>query len=61
MLVAEGQGVQVAEEIDFSKVSKLENNKQPPTETDVREWCRICGAEAQTTDLVASVRNVNAF
>lgn len=53
--------MQVAEEIDFSKVSKLENNKQPPTETDVREWCRICGAEAQTTDLVASVRNVNAF
>ncbi|MGI5289526.1 helix-turn-helix domain-containing protein [Nonomuraea polychroma] len=45
----------------FSKVSKLENNKQLPTEVDVREWCRICDAESQTTDLVASVRNVNAF
>ncbi|MGP3957862.1 Scr1 family TA system antitoxin-like transcriptional regulator [Nonomuraea sp. 3N208] len=45
----------------FSKVPKLENNKQLPTETDVREWCRICGAESQTMDLVASVRNVNAF
>ncbi|NUW29824.1 helix-turn-helix domain-containing protein [Nonomuraea sp. SMC257] len=45
----------------FSKVSKLENNKQLPSETDVRDWCRICEAESQTTDLVASVRNVNAF
>ncbi|MEV0622426.1 helix-turn-helix transcriptional regulator [Nonomuraea sp. NPDC050404] len=45
----------------FSKVSKLENNKQLPTETDVREWCRICDAESQTTDLIASVRNVNVF
>ncbi|MEU0569632.1 helix-turn-helix transcriptional regulator [Nonomuraea sp. NPDC005983] len=45
----------------FSKVSKLENNKQLPTEVDVREWCRICDAESHIVDLIANVRNINTF
>jgi transcriptional regulator with XRE-family HTH domain len=45
----------------FSKVSKIENNKQLPTEADIRAWCRACDAESHIVDLVANLRNIDSL
>ncbi|MEX2983734.1 helix-turn-helix domain-containing protein [Streptomyces sp. C36] len=41
-----------------SKSSRIENARTPPSAEDVRAWCRACGAENQTGDLIASLRTV---
>jgi transcriptional regulator with XRE-family HTH domain len=42
----------------YTKVSKLENGARTPSQADVRDWCRICGAVDQVPDLIAAVRNI---
>jgi transcriptional regulator with XRE-family HTH domain len=44
-----------------SKVSKIEYGKQNPSSEDIRAWCRHCKAEAQTADLIASLRIVEGM
>ncbi|WP_239085392.1 helix-turn-helix domain-containing protein [Streptomyces halstedii] len=39
-----------------SKVSRISTAKTQPSENDIRMWCRACGAEDQTGDLIASLR-----
>ncbi|MFC5803988.1 helix-turn-helix domain-containing protein [Streptomyces formicae] len=39
-----------------SKSSRIENAKTPPSDTDIRAWCRACAAEDQAPDLVAANR-----
>ena len=34
------------------------NARTPPSAEDIRAWCRACGAEEQTEDLIASLRTV---
>ena len=41
---------------DRTKVSHLENARRAPSTDDIRVWCRICGAEDQAADLIASQR-----
>lgn len=43
-----------------AKVSKIEHGKQTPSEDDIRTWCANTHAELHVTDLIASVRNINA-
>ena len=40
----------------FTRVSKLEHGVQAPSDQDIREWCRACGADDQVPDLIATVR-----
>jgi transcriptional regulator with XRE-family HTH domain len=42
----------------FTKVSKLENGKQHPSDEDIRVWCRHCQAPGEAADLIASARSV---
>jgi hypothetical protein len=42
-------------------VSRIENAITAPSEDDVREWCRACGADDQAADLVASLRTVETM
>ncbi|MGV9596468.1 helix-turn-helix domain-containing protein [Streptosporangium sandarakinum] len=42
------------------KVSKLELGKQNATEADIRVWCRVCEAEDQVPELIATVRTIDA-
>lgn len=44
--------VDIAERLSWppSKVSKLENGKQYPTEDDLRGWAKVCGATVADTD-----------
>ncbi|MFI0940904.1 helix-turn-helix domain-containing protein [Streptomyces sp. NPDC021020] len=41
-----------------SKVSRISTAKTQPSADDIRAWCRACGAEDQTADLIASLRAV---
>ncbi|GHA38864.1 transcriptional regulator [Streptomyces tauricus] len=42
-----------------SKVSRIENGKQRPSEADIRVWCETTGQGDQLGDLVAIVRHVD--
>ncbi|MFC9472260.1 helix-turn-helix domain-containing protein [Nocardia sp. NPDC056952] len=44
----------------FTRVSKIENGTQAPTDHDIREWCRVCGADDQLPDLIATLRAVDS-
>lgn len=44
----------------YTRVSKIENGVQAPTDQDVREWCRVCAADDQTPDLIATLRTVES-
>ncbi|MCX4518890.1 helix-turn-helix domain-containing protein [Streptomyces anulatus] len=39
-----------------SKVSRIGNAKTPPSDADIRAWCRACGADDQAPDLIAENR-----
>ncbi len=39
-----------------SKCSRIEAAKQSPSDTDIRTWCRVCGADDQAADLIAASR-----
>lgn len=42
-----------------SKTSRLEHGKTPPSDADIRSWTLICGAPAQTPDLIATARGID--
>ena len=44
----------------FTRVSKLEHGVQAPSDQDIRDWCRACGAEEQVPDLIATARAVES-
>ncbi|WP_431911131.1 helix-turn-helix domain-containing protein [Amycolatopsis thermoflava] len=41
-----------------SKISKIENGRQTPTDDDIRAWTRATGAEAQAEGLLASLHTL---
>jgi transcriptional regulator with XRE-family HTH domain len=53
-------GRQLAESLSWppSKVSKLENGRQTPTDDDIRGWTRATGAEGETGALLASLHTL---
>ncbi|MGH3972518.1 MAG: Scr1 family TA system antitoxin-like transcriptional regulator [Pseudonocardiaceae bacterium] len=42
----------------FTRVSRIENGVQAPTERNIRDWCAACGAEDQIPDLIATAQSV---
>ncbi|MFE6361592.1 helix-turn-helix domain-containing protein [Streptomyces sp. NPDC057806] len=44
-----------------SKSSRIMNARTPPSADDIRAWCRACGAEGQTDELIASLRTVEGM
>jgi transcriptional regulator with XRE-family HTH domain len=53
-------GRQLAESLSWppSKVSKLENGRQTPTDDDIRGWTRATGGEGETDALLASLHTL---
>src|SRR5713101_2173433 len=45
----------------FTKDSKIENGARSPSEEDIRAWCHACHAADQISDLIATVRNIEAM
>ncbi|MFI9237833.1 helix-turn-helix domain-containing protein [Streptomyces sp. NPDC053079] len=44
-----------------SKSSRIENARTPPSDDDVRTWCRVCGADDQADDLIAANRSADSM
>lgn len=44
-----------------AKTSRIEHNKAAPSADDIRTWCRVCCADDQADDLVASLRAVEGM
>lgn len=44
----------------YTRVSKIENGVQAPTDDDIRDWCRACGTEKQVPDLIATAHAVES-
>jgi len=40
----------------FTRISRIENGIQPPTDRNIQDWCGACGAEDQIPDLIATAR-----
>lgn len=53
-------GQQLAEVLSWqgSKVSKIENGRQNPTDDDVRAWCRAVGADDEIERLLADLHTL---
>ncbi|MFE9256198.1 helix-turn-helix domain-containing protein [Streptomyces sp. NPDC006879] len=43
-----------------SKVSRLENAVTPPSDDDIRAWCRACEADGMAADLIAASRSADS-
>ena len=55
-----GQAVAAATGQHFTRVSRIENGVQAPTERNIRDWCTTCGAQDQIPDLIATARAVES-
>ncbi|MGW4754278.1 helix-turn-helix domain-containing protein [Streptomyces chartreusis] len=44
-----------------SKVSRLQSATTPPSDDDIRTWCRVCEADDQVPDLLAANRTADAM
>ena len=55
-----GRALAAATGQHHTRVSKIENGVQPPSDQDIRDWCRVCTAEQQVPDLIATARTVES-
>ena len=53
-----GQAVADATGQHFTRISRIENGVQPPTERNIRDWCTVCGCADQIPDLLAAAQSV---
>lgn len=55
-----GRALAAATSQHFTRVSKIEHGVQAPSDWDIRDWCRACGADDQVPDLIATARAVQS-
>ena len=55
-----GRAVAEATGQHVTRVSRVENGTQPPTERQIRDWCAACGADGEIPDLLATARSVES-
>ncbi|MGH3278546.1 MAG: helix-turn-helix domain-containing protein [Trebonia sp.] len=55
-----GRALAAATGQHFTRVSKIEHGVQPPSDQDIRDWCRACRTEDQIPDLIATARAVQS-
>jgi len=51
-----GQMLATATGQHFTRISRIENGVQPPTDRNIADWCTACGAEEQIGDLIATAQ-----
>ena len=44
----------------FTRVSKIENGAQAPTDSDIHAWCTACHADDRVMELIATARAVES-
>lgn len=59
-IAAKLSGKELAESLSWvgSKISKIENGKQTPTDDDIKDWTRATQSEDQTASLLAALHNL---
>lgn len=45
----------------YTKISRIENGSQAPSEENIKAWCRFCRAEDQIPDLIATARSIESM
>ncbi|MGH3800914.1 MAG: helix-turn-helix domain-containing protein [Pseudonocardiaceae bacterium] len=45
----------------YTKISRIENGGQAPSEENIKAWCRVCRAEDQIPDLIAAARTIESM
>jgi transcriptional regulator with XRE-family HTH domain len=55
-----GQVLATATGQHFTRISRIENGLQPPTDRNIQDWCTACGAEDQIPDLIATAQVVES-
>lgn len=55
-----GRALAAATDQHFTRVSKIENGVQSPSDLDIRDWCRACTVEQQIPDLIATAHAVES-
>ena len=55
-----GKAVAEATGQHVTRVSRIENGTQPPTEQQIRDWCTACGVPDEIPDLLATARSVES-
>jgi transcriptional regulator with XRE-family HTH domain len=56
-----GRALAAATGWHFTRVSKIENGVQGPTDLDIQTWCAACRAQDQVPDLIAQARAVQSM
>jgi transcriptional regulator with XRE-family HTH domain len=59
-VAAKLSGKELAESLSWvgSKISKIENGKQTPTDDDIKDWARATRSEDRTASLLAALHNL---
>jgi transcriptional regulator with XRE-family HTH domain len=55
-----GRALATATRQHFTRVSKIENGVQAPSDRDISSWCQACGADELIPDLIATARAVQS-
>jgi transcriptional regulator with XRE-family HTH domain len=55
-----GQAIADATGQHFTRISRIENGVQPPTEQNIRDWCTACRAQDQVAELIATAQSVES-
>jgi transcriptional regulator with XRE-family HTH domain len=45
----------------FTRISKIENGVQRPTDADIRTWCAACATDSEVPDLIAQTRSIESM
>lgn len=56
-----GRALAVGIGCHYTKISRIENGNQAPSEENIKAWCRVCRAEAQIPDLIATARTIESM
>jgi transcriptional regulator with XRE-family HTH domain len=56
-----GRQLAAATGIHFTKVSRVENGRQTPTDAEIRAWCATCNAGDEVPGLIAQARAVDSL
>jgi len=55
-----GKELAAATSQHFTRISRIENGGQAPTERNIRDWCTACGAADQIPDLIATAQSIES-
>lgn len=55
-----GKQVAAATGQHFTRISRIENGGQAPTERNIRDWCIACGAIDELPELLATVQSIES-